>query len=220
MKLSEIRNNLLTTLSPLVLNDGFKPNKTLFCLKRDDKNNECQFSFDHNSWSDEIHLLPYVQIKNKMIHSICEANDFHLNYTAFINLLLLKKIYNGTYTEDSRWQMQYNQQDRFVIHNDSDFEKAKTEMIKLLPIGLHYLNTNTNIFAIDKMYNMAHLDIQNPNCSGLDTQFIIGLISAKLAHNPNYEQICGFYSSAINSADVPADTIRKFQRIKAYIATL
>ena len=125
MKLSEIKNNLLTTLSPLVLNDGFKPNKTLFCLKRDDKNNECQFSFDHNSWSDEIHLLPYVQIKNKMIHSICEANDFHLNYTAFINLLLLKKIYNGTYTEDSRWQMQYNQQDRFVIHNDSISKKQK-----------------------------------------------------------------------------------------------
>lgn len=47
---------------------------------------------DYNSWGDEIHLFPYVQIKNKMILSICEANGFHLNYTAFINLLLLRKI--------------------------------------------------------------------------------------------------------------------------------
>ena len=70
MKISEIKNELLTTLSPCVLNHGFKVNKTKFCLKKNDENNESQFSFDYNSWGDEIHLFPYVQIKNKMIHSI------------------------------------------------------------------------------------------------------------------------------------------------------
>lgn len=59
MKISEIKNELLTTLSPCV----FKVNKTKFCLKKNDENNESQFSFDYNSWGDEIHLFPYVQIK-------------------------------------------------------------------------------------------------------------------------------------------------------------
>ena len=84
MKISEIKNEFLSTLSPYLLSNGFKVNKARFCLKRDDEINESQFSFDYNLWSDEIHLFPYAQIKNKVIHSICEANNFHLNYTAFI----------------------------------------------------------------------------------------------------------------------------------------
>ena len=98
MKISEIKSELLSTLKPYVSSQGFKVNKTQFCLKRDGENNECQFSFDYNSWGDEIHIFPYVQIRNKKIHSICETCDFHLNYTAFINLLVLKKIYDGTFT--------------------------------------------------------------------------------------------------------------------------
>ena len=47
MKISEIKNELLTTLSPCVLNHGFKVNKTKFCLKKNDENNESQFSFDY-----------------------------------------------------------------------------------------------------------------------------------------------------------------------------
>lgn len=220
MKISEIKNELLSTLNPYVLNNGFKVNKTQFCLKRNDKINESQFSFDYNLWSDEIHLFPYVQIKNKVIHSICEANNFHLNYTAFINLFVLKKIYNGTYTEDSKWQMQYDRLDRFVICNNKDLENAGKEMIELLSVGLRYLDVNNNIFAIDKMYNAPPSNIQNPNCSGLDTQCIIGLISAKLAHNENYEQICTYYSNVIKTEDMLDDTKYKFECIKKYINSL
>lgn len=220
MKISEIKNELLTTLSPCVLNHGFKVNKTKFCLKKNDENNESQFSFDYNSWGDEIHLFPYVQIKNKMIHSICEANGFHLNYTAFINLLLLRKIYEGTYTEDSKWQLQYDRQDRFIIFNKRDLENTEKEMINLVSFGLEYLETNNNVYAIDKMYNTPPLNKQNPNCSGFDTQCIIGLISAKLAHNENYGQICDYYSSSINSEDMLQDIRLKFESIKKFIETL
>lgn len=220
MKISEIKNELLTTLSPCVLNHGFKVNKTKFCLKKNDENNESQFSFDYNSWGDEIHLFPYVQIKNKMIHSICEANGFHLNYTAFINLLLLRKIYDGTYTEDSKWQLQYDRQDRFIIFNKRDLENTEKEMINLVSFGLEYLETNNNVYAIDKMYNTPPLNKHNPNCSGFDTQCIIGLISAKLAHNENYGQICDYYSSSINSEDMLQDTRHKFESIKKFIETL
>lgn len=88
-----------------------------------------------------------------MIHSICEANGYHLNYTAFINLLLLRKIYDGTYTEDSKWQLQYDRQDRFIIFNKRDLENTEKEMINLVSFGLEYLETNNNVYAIDKMYN-------------------------------------------------------------------
>ncbi len=220
MKISEIKSELLSTLKPYVSSQGFKVNKTQFCLKRDGENNECQFSFDYNSWGDEIHIFPYVQIRNKKIHSICETCDFHLNYTAFINLLVLKKIYDGTFTEDTKWKMQYDRQDRFVIFDNSDMEKAKAELIKLLPMGLKYFHDHDDIYAIDKMYNTPPLNKQNPNSSGFDTQCVIGLISAKLAHNGNYEQISSLYSSLIQSEDVLQDTRNKFERIKNLIETL
>lgn len=220
MKISEIKSELLSTLKPYVSSQGFKVNKTQFCLKRDGENNECQFSFDYNSWGDEIHIFPYVQIRNKKIHSICETCDFHLNYTAFINLLVLKKIYDGTFTEDTKWKMQYDRQDRFVIFDNSDMEKAKAELIKLLPMGLKYFHDHDDIYAIDKMYNTPPLNKQNPNCSGFDTQCVIGLISAKLARNGNYEQISSLYSSLIQSEDVLQDTRNKFERIKNLIETL
>lgn len=155
-----------------------------------------------------------------MIHSICEANGFHLNYTAFINLLLLRKIYDGTYTEDSKWQLQYDRQDRFIIFNKRDLENTEKEMINLVSFGLEYLETNNNVYAIDKMYNTPPLNKQNPNCSGFDTQCIIGLISAKLAHNENYGQICDYYSSSINSEDMLQDTRHKFESIKKFIEAL
>lgn len=47
MKISEIKSELLSTLKPYVSSQGFKVNKTQFCLKRDGENNECQFSFDY-----------------------------------------------------------------------------------------------------------------------------------------------------------------------------
>lgn len=90
-------------------------------------------------------------------------------------------------------------------------------MVELLSIGLKYLDTNNNIYAIDRMYNTPPLNIRNSNCSGLDTQCIIGLISAKLAHNDQYEQICNYYSNVIKSADVLDDTRCKFEYIKDYI---
>ena len=48
-------------------------------------------------------------------------------------------------------------------------------MINLVSFGLEYLETNNNVYAIDKMYNTPPLNKQNPNCSGFDTQCIIGL---------------------------------------------
>lgn len=85
---------------------------------------------------------------------------------------------------------------------------------------MEYLETNNNVYAIDKMYNTPPLNKQNPNCSGFDTQCIIGLISAKLAHNENYGQICDYYSSSINSEDMLQDTRHKFESIMKFIETL
>lgn len=116
--------------------------------------------------------------------------------------------------------MQYDKQDRFVIFDNRDLEKAKTELIKLLSMGLKYFHDHDDIYAIDKMYNTPPLNKQNPNCSDFDTQCVIGLISAKLARNGNYEQISSYYSNLIRSADMLQDTRNKFERIKKSIETL
>ena len=220
MEISKIKNHLLCYLTPFASKHGLKVVKSRFCLKREDENNEFQFSFDYNSWGDEIHLFPYVQIKNKIIHHVCKVNGFHLNYTAFINLLILNKIYNGDYTDDTKWEMQYNRQDRFVIFNENNLKNAEQRMEKLLPIGLNYLESYANIYAIDKMYNIPPLDRQNPNCSGLDTQCIIGLISAKISNNVNYDNICEQYSDLIHSNDLLPATVSKFDSIKEYLNKL
>lgn len=220
MKISNIKNHLLQSLSPFALIHGFKVVKSRFCLKHEDETNECQFSFDYNSWGDEIHLFPYVQIKNKAIHHVCEVNGFHLNYTAFINLLLLNKIQHGEYSDDTKWKMQYDRQDRFVILEENDLEIAERKMSELLPIGLDYLEQNSNIYAIDKMYNTPPLGKLNPNCSGLDTQCMIGLIAAKYSKNTNYDEICKYYSDLIHSEDILPETVSKFELIKKYLGKL
>ena len=219
MKIKEIKQSFLSSLTPFAQQNGFKISKTRFCLGNKNERCECQFSFDYSSWVDEVHLFPYAQIKISAIHTICDINDFHLNYTAFINLFVLKKICDGIYTDDTKWKLQYNKQDRFVICNDCDLKSAENEMVKLLPIGLEYLALNNSIPAIDKMYNTPPIGKPNPNCSGLDTQCFLGLISAKLANNPDYKQISKCYSKIMASEDILPDTITKFERIKNFLET-
>ena len=201
MKLTEVKNNFLLGFEEFAKEIKFKIVKKDFEIKKSTKEYTCAFQFDYNYWQDEIHLFPFVTIKINRIHDACKINGYDLNYTAFINLLFLEKYFKNKYNEDTRWKMQYNQKDRFKIFSLKDIDKAVDTTLNLIyKYGLNYIEKYSNIKSIDDLYNENPL-AYNPNCSGLNTYCIIGLISAKLSKNTNYPKLEKIYSKIVNDND-------------------
>ena len=63
------------------------------------------------------------------------------------------------------------------------------------------------------MYNINPLYEYNPNCSGMDTHCIIGLIASKLNNN-NYAYIRELYSNTVKCRDFLESTKRSFFSIR------
>lgn len=217
MKISTIKKHILTTLEPFAKENGYKVVRSKFILTTTKDNFIKQFAFEYNVQGDEIHIFPYVQLKSLVIHDICEINNFHLNYTAFINLFLLERIDKGTFTEDTRWKLQLQQKDRFVIRNEADLDTVEFKIQDMMSLGLNYLNTNSNMDSINRMYNDNPFDKYNPNCSGMDTHCIIGIISSKLSKNENYDGIKKAYQHIIMTQDFLPETKESFWAILKYL---
>ncbi len=217
MKLAEVKNNFLLGFEEFAKEYNFKIVKKDFEIKKSEKEYTCAFQFDYNYWQDEIHLFPFVAIKINQIHDICKINDYDLNYTAFINLLFLEKYFKNKYNEDTRWKMQYNQKDRFKIFSLKDIDKSVSATLNLIyKYGLNYIEKYSNIKSIDALYNENPL-AYNPNCSGLNTHCIIGLISAKLSKNINYYKLEEIYSKIVRENDFNEIDKVAFEKIKKYL---
>ncbi|HAB40209.1 MAG TPA: hypothetical protein DCE24_00005, partial [Porphyromonadaceae bacterium] len=108
---------------------------------------------------------------------------------AFINLLLLQRIKQRGFNEDLRWKMQVTKTDRFILSDDEtdDYNQLDIGLSPLLPISLNFLSQYNSINSIDRLFNNPPIEQYNPYCSGLDTHCMIGLISAKLSNNADYE---------------------------------
>ena len=217
MKLTEVKNNFLLGFEEFAKEQNFKIVKKDFEIKKSEKEYTFAFQFDYNYWQDEIHLFPFVAIKINQIHDICKINDYDLNYTAFINLLFLEKYFKNKYNEDTCWKMQYNQKDRFKIFSLNDIDKIIDKTLNLIyKYGLNYIEKYSNIKSIDALYNENPL-AYNPNCSGLNTHSIIGLISAKLSKNINYDNLEEIYSKIVRENDFNEIDKVAFEKIKNYL---
>ena len=140
-----------------------------------------------------------------------------MNYTAFINLLFLEKYLKNKYNEDTRWKMQYNQKDRLKIFSLNDIDKSVDTILNLIyKYGLNYIEKYSNIKSIDALYNENPL-AYNPNCSGLNTHCIIGLISAKLSKNEYYDKLEKIYSKIVEDNDFNDIDKIAFDKIKKYL---
>lgn len=173
-------------------------------------------SFEHLSGLDNIQIQPYVEIKIDAIHNICEKHGFNLNYTAFINLFVLESVLNNTYTSDTQWKLQINQKERFSVHSIQDIGKIIEQLIPMLNNAVNYINSNSCIESIDRMYNTDPLYEYNPNCSGMDTHCIIGLIAAKLNKN-NYSHIREIYSNKVECCDFLESTKHSYFAIRDFL---
>ena len=217
MKLIEVKNNFLLGFDKFAKEKEFKIVKKDFAIKKSTKEYICSFDFTYNYWQDEIHLFPFATIKINQIHNTCKINDYDLNYTAFINLLFLEKYVKNKYDENTRWKMQYNFKDRFKIFSLKDIDKAIDTTLNLIyKYGLNYIEKYSNIKSIDYLYNENPFDY-NPNCSGLNTHCIIGLISAKLSKNKNYDKLEEIYSKIVRDNDFNDTDKEAFYKIKKYL---
>lgn len=218
MKLSEVKTILLKNLETFAMSYGFKIVKKDFALRKVCDKYSVTIDFTYNCWQDEIHLFPYVKIEFYQIHNICENNGYNLNYTAFINLLILKRIVNGDWTEDTGWQMQYKLEDRFILYSIQDIDIVIQKLNKLLPLALDYEKKYSSLNAIDALYNNAPTFKYNPNCSGQHIHCIIGLIVAKLVCNPQYDELQATYSNIIQDGDFLVETKVAFEQIKLFLS--
>lgn len=115
--------------------------------------------------------------------------------------------------------MQVTKTDRFILSDDEtyDYNQLDIGLSPLLPISLDFLSQYKSINSIDRLFNNPPIEQYNPYCSGLDTYCMIGLISAKLSNNANYENIKQMYQRIVEKEDFTDNMKSSFTRLTAYL---
>lgn len=221
MKINDIKYNIFAELEPFAVSNGFKAVKSQFALTRNYNNRTDKIYFTTNSWGFEIHLFPYVSVDFNEVTTICNACGFHLNHSAFINLRLLQEIKLHGFNPDLRWQMQVKNTDRFVLtDNDLDYNEFYKKLSPLLPLALDFISKNNSVNEIDRLFNTIQIERYSPYCSGLDTHCMIGIITAKISQNSNYEKIKQMYLRVVKYEDLTEEMKASFARVITYLEQL
>ncbi|MCX4284361.1 hypothetical protein [Duncaniella dubosii] len=219
MKIQNVKKHILNVLEPFASANNFKILKGRFALSRKVGNRTDEIFFTYCSWGFEVNIFPYVSVDYGEITTICNDCGFNLNHSAFINLLLLQRIKQRGFNEDLRWKMQVTKTDRFILSDDEtdDYNQLDIGLSPLLPISLNFLSQYNSINSIDRLFNNPPIEQYNPYCSGLDTHCMIGLISAKLSNNADYENIKQMYQRIVEKEDFTDNMKSSFTRLTTYL---
>ena len=215
MRIADVKQIVLTELTPFAEEHGLKVKKSVFGVgSKRGQNPKFDIFFLHNTWIDEVHLLPWVNIYFKEIHNICEACGFHLNYTVGINLLLLEEIHKQGWNRN----MTHKQFSAHITLLDGEewIDNFRETMSRLCPLAMEYVNRYSTIEAVDKLFNQPPFDEYNPNCCSSTHRCFIGLIAAKLVNNPEYDYLKKVYSAIIEPSTWMEDKIA-FARLIKYL---
>jgi len=198
MKIQDIKNHLFYALEPFAEANGFRTVKSRFALSRKESDRTDEIFFLTNSWGFEVQIFPCVSVDFRRVTEICNECGFHLNYSVFINLLLLREIELHGFNPDMRWQMQVKQHDRLVLSDKyPNYDQLDSNLFPLLPLALKFFSEYHNIKSLDQLYNQRPINQYSPYRSGLDTHCMVGIISARLADNPQYEEIKRMYQRIV-----------------------
>ena len=243
MKIQEVKTAILEGLRPFADENGYKINKSRFGIFSKERDPLASIDFTYNTWGFEVQLFPYVNVKFKIIHEICEKCGFHLNHCAFINLFLLEEIQKRgsranslnqmgiagtdslTLTE-SEFSFEYMRQDnpeardKIIFKEGNEWiDRCNAIIASLLPYAVDYINRLSDIEGLDRLYNSFPINYYNPNCVGFDYHCMVGLISAKLAHNPQYDKLKEIYTTIVKKKDLIEETRQSFFRLVDYLDT-
>lgn len=243
MKIQEVKTAILEGLRPFAEKNGYKIHKGNFGIFSKERNPLTSIDFIYNTWGFEVQLFPYVKVDYKIIHEICENCGFNLNFCAFINLFLLEEIHKHGWSNDLRNQMgiagtdsltltesklsfefmrkRYPEARDKIIFKEGDewIERCNDIIGSLLPCAVDYISQLSNIEGLDRLYNSFPINYHNPNCVGFDYHCMVGLISAKLAHNPQYDKLKEIYSAIVKKKDLIEATRQSFFRLVDYLDT-
>lgn len=219
MKIQDIKKHIFHVLEPFAAANDFKFLKGRFALSRKVGNRTDEIFFTYCSWGFEVNIFPYVSVDFGEITTVCNDCGFHLNHSAFINLLLLQRIKLQRVNPDLRWKMQVAKTDRFILSDDEPvgYNQLDIGLSPLLPIALDFLSQHDSIDTIDKLFNMLPIEQYSPYCSGLDTHCMVGLISAKLSNNPQYENIKQMYKRIVKQEDFTDEMKSSFSQLTVYL---
>ena len=192
MKIQDVKKHIFSTLEPFLT----------YC-----------------SWGFEINIFPYVSVDYGEITTICNDCGFTPNHSAFINLLLLQRIKLQGFNPDLRWKMQVAKTDRFILSDNEydDYNRLDMGLSPLLPIALDFLSQYDSIDSIDRLFNTMPIEQYSPYCSGLDTHCMVGLISAKLSNNADYENVKRMYQRIVKKEDFTNEMKSSFSRVVVYL---
>ena len=219
MKIQDVKKHIFHALESFASANGFKFRKGRFALSRKAGTRTDEIFFTYCSWGFEVNIFPYVSVDYGEITTICNDCGFHLNHSAFINLLLLQRIKIQGFNPDLRWKMQVATTDRFILSDDEPdyYNQLDMGLSTLLPIALDFLSQYDSINSIDQLFNTIPIEQYSPYCSGLDTHCMVGLISAKLSNNTDYENIKLLYQRIVEKEDFTNEMKSSFSRVVAYL---
>lgn len=219
MKIQDVKEQIFSTLEPFASANGFKILKGRFALSRKVGSRTDGIFFTYCSWGFEVNIFPYVRVDYGEITTICNDCGFTLNHSAFINLLLLQRIKLQGFNPDLRWKMQVAKTDRFILSDNEydDYNRLDMGLAPLLPIALDFLSQYDSIDSIDQLFNTMPIEQYSPYCSGLDTHCMVGLISAKLSNNADYENVKRMYQRIVKKEDFTSEMKSSFSRVVAYL---
>lgn len=220
MNLSDTRKKMFELLTPLSLDLGYKINKSQYLLSKKEQNKTSQLHFTYNYWFDEIQIFPYVDVNIKEINDIWIMFDEYISYTYSMNLKKLKDFYD---IGDIDWtKFNDGERDRYKIFNiDNDLVDTCNKIeILFQKYGVKYITDFGSIEGVDKIYNNLK-ESNNPHCAGFQVRSVVGLISAKLSDNKNYDEISNFYTAKIKQHEINNSMTKKdieiFYNVKKYL---
>ncbi len=214
MKIQDIKDHLFSTLEPFAEANGFRAVKSRFALSRKADDRTDEIFFLTNSWGFEVQIFPCVSVDFRRVTEICNECGFHLNHSVFINLLLLQEIEFHGFNPDMRWKMQVEERDRLVLSDEyPNYDRLDRNLFSLLPLALKFFSENHNIKNIDQLYNQRPINQYSPYCSGLDTHSMVGIISARLADNPQYDEIKRMYQRIVKKENFRDEMKSSFSQV-------
>ena len=221
MRIKDVKDEILGGLKDFAKQNGFKIRKGDFKLLKSEKLRDINIHFTYNTWGFAIELFPMVCISFKEVHRICEVNGYDLNYTAFINVLLLKEIVDNGFDYQKKWELQLKRADRISMEDDTlDYSKIVREVLDLMPYAMDFINDIQDYKDLDRVYNTFPIKKDNTFFTMWDTsQSIIGIIAAKLANNPEYDKIVEIYEGWVEPVNNSPEEKVAFYKIKEYLET-
>lgn len=215
MIMKDVKCRLLEGMDQSFENFGFELNKNEIAYQRIKGSSNQTFYFLILKKKDGIYVEPRWSIKLKEIldiyHKVATKEKKYFKYTPVLeNSLgeLIEYVENGNETGSGK-SMQY------LIENDEDV----LTLTKVIPkrfeeYVLPYFEKNSNIEKVDQLLN------RNPRELCIHQwlyplRACIGIIAAKLAENPHYNELLCIYEEELHDA-VPAYK-EEFERLKSIL---